>query len=150
MRGLLSENVIVDRVMTAQAAGATLINTDGVLLGPGDSVLFAISWGTLTVAPTVHLEQSTDDAAYSDIEASEIATIDAADDDKVTLLDVRRPGRVGSDEDEYVRVAIDRTGGNAVVDSVVAYIYDTKEQPVTQSADVAGHKQLNAPVEGTK
>lgn len=146
---LLSEAVKVDRVMTAQSAGSTLINTDGVELTDGaEGVLFVLQFGTLTVAPTVHAEQSADNSSYADLEDSEVDTIDNADDDGTVLVDVKRSG---ADGDEYVRIAIDRTPGNAVVDSVIAIIYGTKtNRPVTQPADVVATKKLYAPIEGTK
>lgn len=146
MNSFLSEAVVVDSVMDATAAGATLIYTDGVDCNGFDSVCFIAAFGTLTVAPTLHLEQSDDDGssdAYSDLEGTNNAQLENADDDLVAVIDIRRPQK------RYVRLAIDRTGGNAVVDRVIAIGYDSKERETTQPADVAAHAKHLAPSEGT-
>lgn len=146
---LLSDVVALDRVMTAQGAGTSVLNSDGVELKDGaEGVMFVVSFGALTVAPTVHAEQSADNSSYADLASSEIANIDNADDNKLVIVDVKRSG---ADADEYVRLVIDRSGGNTVVDSVVAYVYGKKNNlPLTQGADVAQTKKLYAPIEGTK
>jgi len=147
MKAALSELVKVERVKNAVAAGSTVVNSDGVQLGDGDSVLFILSMGTVTTAPTVHAEQSSDDGssdAYADLENSEIDTIVDGDDNLLVLLDVRCP------MEEYVRMVVDRTAGNVVIDSITAIVYDCKELPVTQGDDVAATLQLLSPSEGTK
>jgi len=147
MKAALSELVNFERVSNAVAAGSTVISSAGVQVAGGDSVLFLIALGTVTTAPTVHAEQSSDDAsadAYADLENSEIDTIADADDNLLVLLDIRRP------QEEYVRCVVDRTAGNVVIDGIFALVYDSKELPVTQGSDVAASLALLAPSEGTK
>lgn len=144
MKEFLSEGVIVDRVSNAVAAGTTVVNSAGVQLGAGNSVLFIVIFGTITTAPTVHAEQSSDDSTYNDLAGTELADLADTDDNLVALLDVRDV------QDEYVRCVVDRSSGNVVIDAILAIKYDCKEHPVTQTSDVASHEKHLSPSEGTK
>ena len=145
---LLAEAVQVEKVSEPVAAGSTLIYTDGVELTDGaEGVMFIIGLGTVTTAPTLHAEQSADNSSYADLEGSNVADIVDGDDDLLCVYDVKRSG---ADGDEWVRLAIDRTGGNVVIENAIAIVYGQKtNKPVTQGADVASTKLLHAPVEGT-
>jgi len=140
----LLEAVLVERVSDAVAAGTTAVNSDSVDLGPGQGVLFITAMGTVTTAPTVKVQTSSDDSVWNDLEGTEDDTIVDGDDDLLLAVDVKRP------LERYVRLVMTRTAGNVVVDSIVAIVYNVQEVPTTQGADVAGEaKSFLAPAEGT-
>lgn len=150
MNRFLSELARFERVKTAQSVATAAIDTDSVDLAAGegfDSVLFVVLWGTITDGtPLVKGQQSSDDGSADDfsdlIGTSVVAAV--GDDNKMSILDIRRPSK------RYVRAEITRGGATgAVVDGVIAILYDSKTEPVDQSADVAAIEQHVSPAEGT-
>ena len=132
----LLDDIAVDRLSNAVAAGSTDSNGSGVSLAGYDGVLFIALLGTLTANQVTSLkaQQSSDDGssdAYTDIEGSSTDPMDDADSNKLLLLDVFRP------QEEYVRPVVERATANAVIDGVIAIRYRAKDRPVTQGADIS-------------
>lgn len=145
----LSDIARFDRVSNAVTVAATAINgaTIDMAAGEGyDSVLFLVLWGAITDGtPNVKVQQG---AASNLSDAADLADTDTeaaiADDNLMTIVDVKRP------LERYVRCVVTRGGDTgAVVDAIVAILYDSKALPVTQSDDVAAHGKFVSPAEGT-
>lgn len=144
----LSDDVAIDRVMDAQAAGATDVNGTGLSLDGYDGILFIALLGTLTASQvtTLKAQQSNDDGssdAYADIADSQTDAMDDADDNDMLVLDIFRP------EEEYVRPVLERATANAVIDGIIAIRYHAKDRPVTQGARVIDHVKIADAVAGT-
>jgi hypothetical protein len=151
MQSHLIDDIAVDRVMNAVAAGTTDQNGSGVDLGADggyDGVLFIALFGTLTANQVTQLkaQQSSDDGssdAYTDIAGSQGDALADTDGNDMLVLDIFRP------EERYVRPVVERGTANAVIDGVIAIRYRAKERPVTQGATVIDVNKLADPVAGT-
>lgn len=148
MYPFLSDDVAIDRVLDAVAAGTTVQNGTGVDMSGYDGVLFVLTVGTLTATQVTALkaQQSSDDGSadtYADIEGSLVGPLGDDDDNDMLVLDVFRP------EEQYVRPVVNRATANAVIDGVIAIRYKAKDLPVIQGARVIDLHQLADPVAGT-
>lgn len=141
----LSDDVAIDRVVDATAAGSTDVNGGSVDMQGYDGVMFVALFGALTATQVTSLkaQQSADDSTFADLEGSAAGPLADADGNKLLVLDVYRP------EDRYVRPVVDRGTANAVIDGVIAVRYHARSRPVTQGADVVETVQLSTPDEGT-
>ena len=149
MNGMLSEAVRIDRIKTAQSVGTGSVTSDTVDLGAAegfDSVLFLVLFGTITDGtPKVKARQGaeSDMSDAADLEGTSTAGA-ITDDNKMLALNIHRP------LERYVDCVVTRGGSTgAVVDGVLALLYDSKKEPVTQSSDVAAHEKHVSPAEGT-
>ncbi len=136
----------IDRAMVGVAAGQATNSGEDVDMANFEGVLFILAMGTLTGPGiiTMHAEQSAvgGGAGYADIEGTAVAAV-TSDDDKLLLLEVKKQG------DRYIRPVVITSGGNGVIDGVIAVKYGSRVQPVTQPADVANSELHVSPVEGT-
>lgn len=146
---MLSELARFDRVKAAQAVGTAAVNSDIIDMAAAegfDSVCFLVLWGTITDGTPLVKGQQGAAANMSDAADLEGTSCVAAitDDDKISVLDIHRP------IERYVRAVLTRGGSTgAVVDAIVAILYDSKKEPVTQSDDVAIDERHVSPAEGT-
>jgi len=149
MSGMLSERVRIDRIKTAQAVGTAAVTSDIIDLGAEeafDSVMFLVLWGAITDGTPYVKAQQGAASNMSDAADLEGTSTEAAitDDNLVSVLDIRRV------QERYVRAVVTRGGSTgAVVDGILAILYDSAKEPVTQSADVAAHEKHVSPAEGT-
>lgn len=143
---LLSELAKFDRIKTIQTVATGDVESDIVDMAGFDGVLFVVLWGAITDGtPKVKAQQDSGAAmaAAADLAGSSVA-VTTDDDNKMALLDIYQP------QERYVRAVVTRGGSTgAVVDAILAIQYGAKNEPVTQSADVAGHEKHVTPVEGT-
>lgn len=142
----LSEAAVLDRIKTIQSVATGAITSDTVDMAGFDAVLFVVIWGAITDGtPAVKVrsgaQSNMGDAA--DLLGTSVAiTVD--DDNKMALVDVTDIA------ERYVDCVVTRGGSTgAVVDAILAIKYKAHKEPVTQSADVAGHEMHVAPIEGT-
>ena len=129
--GILNEDLKVQRVMTAQAAGTDdTLTSDTVDLAGFDGVMFIALFGTLAATQVTSLsaQDSDDDSAYDALSNSSVGPLADDDDDQCLVLDVYRPGS------RYVQAVITRATANAVVDGVVALLYTARSRPTTHDA----------------
>jgi hypothetical protein len=139
MIALLSELLRAQRVMNAVAAGTSDQNSLGVDLsadGLYDSVLFVVSFGTLTAGQVTKLKAqvSSDDGSsdpYSDVANSLSASLADGDSNKVALLDVHHA------PEKWVRLVVDRGTQNVVIDGVVALPYNNKKPAISAHSTLA-------------
>ena len=142
----LSEMAVFDRIKTIQTVATGAITSDTVDMADFDCILFLVIWGAITDGtPAVKVRSGAlsnmGDAA--DLVVSSVSiTVD--DDNKMAIVDVQGIA------ERYVDCVVTRGGSTgAVVDAILAIKYHSKKEPVTQSADVAGHEKHVAPAEGT-
>jgi len=144
----LGKNTKIVRVSNAEAAATTDINSTGVDTQGFNGVMFMVLFGTITASAvtSIHAEQSSDDGssdAYADLTGTNVAVADD-DDNQIFWLDINRP------LERYVRCVVDRGTQNAVVDGIVAVLYDPIDMPTTHDATTVGGGEVHSGVaEGT-
>lgn len=118
------------RVMNAQAAGATPVNSSLVDTQGYDGVCFVGAIGALTATQVTNMKAQHGDAAgggdQADITSGATAAMADGDSNKLLVVDVRRPSK------RYVRVVVGRATANAVIDGVNAILYRSAKVPITQ------------------
>jgi hypothetical protein len=142
----LSQHVVFDRVNVAAGVATTDVTSDIVDMAGFDGVLFLVLWGTITDGTPLVRVQSGAAANMSDAADLAGTSVVAAitDDNKLSIVDVV------SISERYVRCVVTRGGATgAVVDGILAIKYRAKNEPVTQTADVAAIERHVAPAEGT-
>jgi hypothetical protein len=141
IQSLLKE-ALFTKSSVAKTAGVDDI-TDGNIIdlasaagGKFDSVCFVAILGEVTSASVVTLKaycgdnSALSDGAYKTTTATVTASGNDTDNNLV-ILDVVKPGK------RYVRGDLVIDTQNAVVDSIIAILYNASNIPVTQGADVA-------------
>jgi len=145
----LTEQCRLDRISAAASVATTAINSDIIDMAAAegfDSIVFIVLWGTITDGtPLVKAQQGADSALGDAADLAGTSTVAAiTDDGLMSVLDIQRP------LERYVRCVVTRGGSTgAVVDGILAILYNSKAEPVTQSTDVAAHEKHVSPAEGT-
>lgn len=124
------------RVENALAAGSADENTAVVDRAGFQGVKWTVCWGTIsaTSVSSVKVQEgaASDGSDMADITgATSTAVTPSTDDNKITIVDLYR-----KTTKRYVRLVIKRATANAVVDSVVAELYEPAAEPVTQDTTV--------------
>jgi hypothetical protein len=145
----LSKDARFVPLMNAQAAGTSDTLTSSTLDTQGyDSVLFITKLGAITATGTVNVKirQDTDSAMGTDPQdllGLNIAA-DSDDDNRLIVHDIHRP------QERYLDVQVVRATANAVIDSIVAILYNAKNRPVSQNTtEVVSSEFHLSPAEGT-
>lgn len=137
------------RVMNAQAAGATDVNSSIIdtQAYEADSFLFTALFGTLTAGQVTSLRAQQGAAAngsdMADITGSSTGPLGDGNSNAVLALEVFRPTA------RYLRCVVKRATQNAVIDGVVCTIARPRAIPVTQPATVIASKTVNFAAAGT-
>jgi len=130
-------------VAAGQAANqGNIIDTAGF-----DAVEFVVSIGTIEATGTVTIKVQQDDlnaaGGMADLEGTSVAYT-AADDGKLAILDVVKPGK------RYVRLLVTTAAANGTINLAIARLYRAKNRPVTQSTSEVVASELHvSPAEGT-
>ena len=141
----LSKAAKVSRVMNAVAAGTSDQNSSSVDMKGFDACQFVVAFGAITASAvtSVHVETSSDDSTFNDLEGTNVAV---ADDDGNQLVIVE----VDCPQERYLRVVVDRGTQNAVIDGAIAFQHKADTEPVTHdTSTVLGSEYHLAPDEGT-
>lgn len=145
--GNLSSRTSLKRVLNAVAAGTSTQTSSAVDLAGYQGVRFIVTLGAITATGVPQIKASdcdTSGGSYADIAGSLGTAFTAStDDNKVWVLDIYRPTK------RYIKCIVLRTTANAVIDSIVAELYDGKVQPSTDDTTVLGRKLLVSPIDGT-
>lgn len=143
--GGLLERVEIQRVMNSVAAGTTAQNGTGVDMTGYRGVMFVLAVGTLTATQVTNLkaQQSSDNSNWDDLEGTTVGPYGDDDDNDLLVLDVYKP------TDRYVRPVVGRGTANAVIDGVIAVLYDPIDVPTSQGATVIDSELHVSPDEGT-
>lgn len=132
------------RVENAAAAAQTELVTDIVDTQGYDSVMFLALLGDVTTAAVLTLTAK-GNAANSTSGAAALAgavtfTAGASDaDNKMLILDIEKPRQ------RYVFASLTRTAANAVVDGIVAVLYNAENCPTVQDLTVLASSHTNDP-----
>ena len=147
----LTGSVRVGRAIAATAAGFTTpIEGSSIDLGADggyEGCMFIIGFGTLTATQVtaVHVETSSDNSTWNDLEGSDSGALADDDDDEYVIIDVYKP------MEQYLRAVVTRGTANAVITDGIAILYRGGDRPSTLAlSDVALSEVLVSPDEGTK
>lgn len=142
-----AHNIKTVRVMNAVAAGTTDQATSWVDTIGAHAVCFTALFGTLTATQVTSalLEYSADGSTDAgDVAGSATSALADTDSNKMIQIDLYRP------KYRYVRMTIDRGTANAVIDGVIAQVYNFERVPITKDTSVALTPEvLNSPSTGT-
>lgn len=134
------------RVENASAAAQTEVVTDVVDMQGFDSVAFVALLGDVTSGSVLTLTLKTNSANSVSsptpvtTEVAATYTAGASDaDNKMLVIDAHQP------RDRYVFASLTRTTANAVVDGIIAILYNAGERPVTIDATVLASEFVNDP-----
>lgn len=127
---------------TSDITDATAVDTSGF-----NGVMFifafgAITTGAVTSVKACGLDTSNPATTTDDLAGSAITVADSYD-DQIVVMDIYRPTT------RYVRPWVDRGTQNAVVNSIVAILYDPIKVPVTADSSVAISELNVSPIAGT-
>jgi hypothetical protein len=138
--------IVIASTTTLGAAGTTLITSSAVDTYGYRGCCFVVPLGTITAGAVTSLkvQQSSDDAVtdtYDDLTGSNQVIADT-DDDKLRYVDIYNPGK------RYLKLLLSRATQNATIGGIIVILYNAKNKPTTQGANVSGENFL-APIEGT-
>ena len=138
----------VIRVKNAVAAGTSNQTTTAVDTAGYQGCRFIAAFGTITATAVTSVKVTqADDAGISvnaeDLAGSGISLTPSTDDNKVVIVDVYRPSR------RYLQLSILRGTANAVIDGVVAELYEGRLYPIAKDATIKGQVLLASPAAGT-
>lgn len=147
------QNLVKDakfiRHENAVAAGTTLITpTNGVDTAGFDNCCFVVALGAIVAGAvtSIKVQQSDDDGSsdtYDDL-AGSAQTIADTDDNKLFLVDIKRPAK------RWLKLLVSRGTQNATLDGIVAVLYNGTTCPVTHDATTVGGSEVHhTPAEGT-
>ncbi len=142
----LAKNTKITRVMNAKAAGATAQNGTAVDMQNWEGVMFVALFGALTATQvtSIKAQQSTaKSSGFSDLENTEVGSLDDDDGNKALVLDIKNP------RERYVRCVVSRATANAVIDGVVAIQYGPRKMPAAHDSTVVASEAHAGPAEGT-
>lgn len=145
---ITTKRILVDGSTYSVAAGTSVLTSSVIdTLGyEGVRIILGVGAITANAVTSFKLQQSSDDGsadAYSDIEGSSV-TIADDDDNQVVVSDVWRPQK------RYLKVVTTRGTQNAVVDFLLAELYEPRVLPATTShATVVATEKFASPDEGT-
>lgn len=136
------------RVMNGVVAGTTAQTSSAIDTQGYDGVKIYSLFGAITAgaATSVKVQQSSDNGsadAYADLAGTSVTVADD-DDNQVVVHDIYRP------RERYLKVVISRATQNAVIDGVVAVLYNAIKKPTTDdSSTVVARETHVSPAEGT-
>lgn len=141
-RNMLKDTKIV-RIMNAVSAGTTDTQTSSTFAMDGfDSVCVVAELGPVVDAAVATLRVQ-DGSVSNGSDAANIsgasAALTASSSSNTNLVvDVQRPAS------EYITVTLQRATQNVTINGITAYLYNTKNLPVTQPASVAASAECLA------
>lgn len=135
------------RAMNAVAAGTSDQNSSVVDTAGYEAVRFIALFGTLTATQvtSVKVQQGalSDGSDMADLEGTSTGPLADGDSNKALIVEVVRP------RERYVRLVVDRGTANAVIDGVIAELYQPRVMPITQDTTVSAAEKHASPAEGT-
>jgi len=141
----ISSNFQLTKVQNATAAGSTDVTSDSVDMLNYDTVMFHLTFGTITsgAVTSIHVEQSANDSSFADLTGTNVTVADD-DDNQVFWVEVTNPG------DRYLRLIVDRATQNAVVGEIYALRGRGGEEAVDNNVTDTITGELHvSPAEGT-
>jgi hypothetical protein len=122
-------------VLNAVAAGTSNQTGTHVDMQGFDGVMFLADIGTLTATQVTSMKaqggNASNDSDQADISGAATAAMADGDSNKMLILDVFRP------QQRYVRPVVLRGTANAVINCVIAILYQADKMPVPADATVS-------------
>ena len=145
---MLTYDIKITRVMDAVAAGTDDTNEGTVLdMSNCQGVVFVAAFGEITATSVTKIVaqqgDESDGSDMSDLEESAVSVTPATDNNKLVVLEIKKPAK------RYVQCNVVRATANAVIDGMIAIQYGYSKLPVTQPDTVAHSEQHVSPDEGT-
>jgi hypothetical protein len=132
-----------------QAAGTTDITTAATVdMGADDgydSVLFVVQFGAMVNLSVVNLtirHGDSTDPSQASVATTGNVTSDGTD-NTVLMLEVTKPRH------RYLKPVLPIATQNAVIDSIIAYQYDSRKRPTTQAATVLSKLVFASPADAS-
>lgn len=140
----LLKDVLIKRVENAASAAQTEVVTDVVDTQGYQSIAFIALLGDVTDGSVLTLTGKTNDedstSGAETLDETATFTAGASDaDNKLLILDLHQPRQ------RYVFASLTRTSANAVVDGVIAILYNGRELPEALDASVIASAFVNDP-----
>lgn len=133
---ILNEEISIERVMNAVAAGTTAQKASITDTAGYDGVMFALLTGDVADTSVITLKAAVDDVnntagmtLLSGAGATFTANATTAD-NKILVIDVPNP------RERYVEAQVTRATANAVIDGMIAIRYKARSKPTTHAASV--------------
>jgi hypothetical protein len=131
-------------VEPAAVAGTTALTTDVVDMQGFDSVAFIAQLGDVTDTSVLTLTGFTNDTndTNSPTQLADAVTFTAGAsnaDNKLLVLELHKP------RERYVYATLARATANAVVNGILAVLFNSNSRPVIQDASVIASKYVNDP-----
>jgi hypothetical protein len=144
--GNLGDDVKIVQAVTiaAGAAGSSPVNGTAIDMSGYEGVLFVVQFGPIVsgAVTSIKVQQDVTSAMSTAADIAGTAqTVADTDDDKVFYVDLKRP------REDFVRLVVSR-GTQAATCAAMAYLYGSRQKPVTHGTNVAGEIHY-APAEGT-
>jgi len=143
---VVTRRLKVDGTNYTGSAGTSDLTSEAVDCANADGVRFICGFGTIT-SGAVTSTKVRQGAASNMSDGADLAgtaqTVADDDDNQIVITEIIRP------QERYVDHVIDRGTQNAVVDFLIAELFFTRNQPVTQDSLVVGAEVHNSPAEGT-
>jgi hypothetical protein len=143
----LANRIKIIRVMNAQVAGITVVNSSAVDLAGYDGCLFIAAFGALTATQVTAIKVQEDTVVgmgtAADLAGSLVGPLADTDGNKCLVVDVTRPRK------QFLRCVVNRATANAVIDGVVAILYGAQALPPALDATVKLAEVWASPAEGT-
>lgn len=139
--------IIVERVLEAQAAGTGEVTSSVVDVGGAQGVCIVVAFGEITDGTPVVKVQQGNLANGNDMNdlVGNITMAATTDNNKLAIIDVKKPTK------RYVRVVVDRSVGTpstgSVIDDAIAIKYSGRVYPTLMGTTVANKILLVSPEE---
>lgn len=143
--GIETRRIKADGTNYTVAAGSSAATSEVIDMGEYDAIRLVTGFGAIVSGAVTSIKVTqcdTSDGQYADIEGSSITVADD-DDNLVAVIDIYRP------RERYLKVVYSRATQNATVDFLVAELYGSRTEPVTQGATVISQEIHRSPAEGT-
>lgn len=135
------------RVLNSTAAGVTTIASALIDTAGYDRVKIIAAYGDISpsgqVVSKLQMGNASDGSDLADVKGSAITLVDGGDENKVSVHDVIRP------QMRYMKHVSVRTGGNVIIDSVIAELGEGHLQPEAIDSTIKAYKQMGSPDLGT-
>lgn len=150
-------NIVKDvkftRVSNAVAAGTSTVNSSAVDMKGFHAVTFAVLIGSIGDSPTttavdIKVQQTDDNTAspetWADLTGTKVSYTSSGD-NKIALVEVTAP------RERYLRCVVERSGGDSVIDGIIAMQSGPADAPVTQDSSTVVGAEHHGPgtAEGT-
>jgi hypothetical protein len=133
------------RVINAQAAGITNVNSSVIDMAGYEGVQFTALFGTITTTAVTGIKvqqgNQSDGSDMTDLAGTALAIPDTAS-NKVLISEIYKPTK------RYVRLVVTRGTANAVIDGVLAQQFGARVNPPTNDSSVAATEYWVSPAEG--